>query len=279
MEITLEKIELVRDRTGVSYKEAKDALEAADGSIVDAIISLEENVEGVEATRSTEKAGGRKEAMMAKIKDIVAKGNVSKIIITKDDKTVLNIPLTAGLVGAVLAPWGIIAGALAAFGTKCKIEFLKDDGTTVDLSGKAGDFVENAKEKGNEVYQTVREKAPQSFDDIKAKGQEVYQSVKEKAPASLDELKTKGQEVYQSVKEKAPGSLDELKTRGQEAFEKARETASDVADKAKSKIKRGVDDIEDLDFDDIKEELGEAIDEVVEKAEEVVDEAVEEIKE
>ena len=28
MEITLEKIELVKDRTGVSYKEAKEALEA-----------------------------------------------------------------------------------------------------------------------------------------------------------------------------------------------------------------------------------------------------------
>ena len=32
MEITLEKIELVKDRTGVSYKEAKEALEVADGS-------------------------------------------------------------------------------------------------------------------------------------------------------------------------------------------------------------------------------------------------------
>ena len=43
MEITLEKIELVKDRTGVSYKEAKDALEAADGSVVDAIINIEES--------------------------------------------------------------------------------------------------------------------------------------------------------------------------------------------------------------------------------------------
>ena len=45
MEITLEKIELVKDRTGVSYKEAKEALEAADGSVVDAIISIEENID------------------------------------------------------------------------------------------------------------------------------------------------------------------------------------------------------------------------------------------
>ena len=42
MEITLEKIELVKDRTGVTYKEAKEALEQADGNVVEAIISLEE---------------------------------------------------------------------------------------------------------------------------------------------------------------------------------------------------------------------------------------------
>ena len=43
MEITLEKIELVKDRTGVSYKEAKEALEAAEGSVVDAIIAIEDS--------------------------------------------------------------------------------------------------------------------------------------------------------------------------------------------------------------------------------------------
>ena len=45
MEITLEKIELVKDRTGVSYKEAKEALEDADGSVVDAIINIEESID------------------------------------------------------------------------------------------------------------------------------------------------------------------------------------------------------------------------------------------
>ena len=40
MEITLEKIELVKDRTGVSYAEAKAALEKAGGSVVDAIIMI-----------------------------------------------------------------------------------------------------------------------------------------------------------------------------------------------------------------------------------------------
>ena len=46
MEITLEKIELVRDRTGVTYREAKEALEATDGNVVEAIIAIEESVDG-----------------------------------------------------------------------------------------------------------------------------------------------------------------------------------------------------------------------------------------
>ena len=34
MEITLEKIELVKDRTGVSYAEAKEALEGKTGTVI-----------------------------------------------------------------------------------------------------------------------------------------------------------------------------------------------------------------------------------------------------
>lgn len=41
MDITLEKVELVKDRMGCSYAEAKWALEKADGSVVDAIIEIE----------------------------------------------------------------------------------------------------------------------------------------------------------------------------------------------------------------------------------------------
>lgn len=44
MDITLEKIELVKDRTGATYSEAKEALESANGSVVDAVIAIEENI-------------------------------------------------------------------------------------------------------------------------------------------------------------------------------------------------------------------------------------------
>jgi NACalpha-BTF3-like transcription factor len=37
-EITLEKIDIVRERTGANYSEAKEALEACEGNVVDALI-------------------------------------------------------------------------------------------------------------------------------------------------------------------------------------------------------------------------------------------------
>ena len=60
MEITLEKIELVKDRTGVSYREAKEALEEANGSVVDAIINIEESMDYINAHEEDEerKEGG-----------------------------------------------------------------------------------------------------------------------------------------------------------------------------------------------------------------------------
>lgn len=38
----LEKIDLIRERTKASYREAKEALEAADGDVLEAVVRLEE---------------------------------------------------------------------------------------------------------------------------------------------------------------------------------------------------------------------------------------------
>lgn len=188
MEITLEKIELVKDRTGVTYKEAKEALEATDGNVVDAIIQIEEGINQKKGFKPSEKS----EELVSKIKEIVGKGNVRRIIVKKDDEILLNIPLNAGIVGAIVAPWGIIAGVVASFGFNCVIEFQKEDGSAVDLTSKAGEYYEVVKEKGTEVYEGIKEK-----------GQEAYEGISEKAPGVYENIKDKSTEVFQKVKEKA----------------------------------------------------------------------------
>ena len=85
--------------------------------------------------------------IVEKVKDLVKKGNVSRIFVKKDDEVVLNLPLNAGIatgiVGVFAAPWALLAAAITTIGFDCKVEIQKTDGTLVDISGKT--IVENIK--------------------------------------------------------------------------------------------------------------------------------------
>ncbi|MCR4804833.1 MAG: DUF4342 domain-containing protein, partial [Clostridia bacterium] len=144
MEITLEKIELVKDRTGVGYKEAKEALEKTEGSVVDAIILIEDTID--ESSKEGEK---KNIAIMDAIKDAVHKGNVSKIVIKKGEEIIMNLPVNIGIIGTVLFPWAAIGGCIAALGTKCSIELVKEDGSVVNVSEKATSAFETVKDKSS----------------------------------------------------------------------------------------------------------------------------------
>ena len=58
------------------------------------------------------------EGLIAKIKELIHEGNVTRIIIKNDEgRTLIEIPLTIGVVGIALAPvWAAVGaiGALAA---------------------------------------------------------------------------------------------------------------------------------------------------------------------
>jgi len=62
------------------------------------------------------------EDLLKKIKELIKEGNVRKITI-KDRKgqTLLVIPLTVGVIGALIAPVLAAVGALAAIITECTI--------------------------------------------------------------------------------------------------------------------------------------------------------------
>ena len=70
--------------------------------------------------------------MVAKVKELVRKGNIRRIAIQNEEgKTLIEIPLTLGVVGAVLLPVWAALGALAALVTNCTIvvEKLEDENT------------------------------------------------------------------------------------------------------------------------------------------------------
>lgn len=60
--------------------------------------------------------------LIKKIKELIHKGNVTRIIVKSEkDETLLDMPVTVGLIGALLAPWVAALGVIAALVTRCKI--------------------------------------------------------------------------------------------------------------------------------------------------------------
>ena len=55
------------------------------------------------------------------ITQIVHEGNVRRVIIKQDGRTVVEFPITVGVIGTVFAPMLAAAGALAAVLTDCTI--------------------------------------------------------------------------------------------------------------------------------------------------------------
>ena len=62
------------------------------------------------------------EQLIEKVKEIINEGNVRKIIIKdKNGHIVLQLPITFGVIGIVLAPMLAAVGAVAAMLTECSI--------------------------------------------------------------------------------------------------------------------------------------------------------------
>lgn len=73
-----------------------------------------------QSTETTFKVKG--EELLKKVKELIREGNVRRITIKdKKGKTIIVIPLTIGVVGAVLAPVLAAIGAIAALVSECTI--------------------------------------------------------------------------------------------------------------------------------------------------------------
>lgn len=130
MKITLEQIDELRKRANVGYKDAKDALEKFDGDMVDALAYLdgEKKINSSCVNRSN---------IFGAVKKMISKGNKIKLKITKNDNTILNVPITIVVLVAVLTspilPFYLAAIVLAVF-TGCKIRFINENGADYPIN-------------------------------------------------------------------------------------------------------------------------------------------------
>ena len=62
------------------------------------------------------------EQLVDLVKKLLHEGNVRRVVIKQNDRTIVEFPLTVGVIGTVLAPVVAAVAALAAVLTECTIE-------------------------------------------------------------------------------------------------------------------------------------------------------------
>lgn len=195
MTVTLEQVDQVRERTGVTYKEAKDALENTGGDVLEAIVYLETK-EQKGFSDSFSEMGNE---VIEVLRDLIKKGNVTRIILEREEKVVLDIPVAAGAIGVLLFTPAMAAGIIAALVAGCELKIIKDNGEIIDIRDIAEETLSKVKDTAEDAYSHVKD----SVDDLKAKmNKEEVEESDEDAPEAKVEVEIKDEESEEIIEEK-----------------------------------------------------------------------------
>jgi len=74
------------------------------------------------------------EQLLSKVKELLHEGNVRRIIIKQEGRTIMEFPLTIGVVGVVAAPILVAIGAISALIAQCSIEVIRSEIPTASFT-------------------------------------------------------------------------------------------------------------------------------------------------
>ena len=101
---------------------------------------------------------GFTDALLARVRRLIQKGNVTRLVVRRRDKVLLNISLNTGIVGGLIgvaaAPWALVVAAVAAAGMDCRIDLVRDDGNIIEVGGTVA---KTAKDIGRAVEDKARD--------------------------------------------------------------------------------------------------------------------------
>ena len=106
--------------------------------------------------------------IVEKVKDLVRKGNVSRIVVRRGEQELLNISVNAGLVGGAVAflaaKWVLLAGVLATVGFGCSVEVIKNDGEVVNVLNE--DDAKKARDMAADAVKNVKDTVRGAVNDF-----------------------------------------------------------------------------------------------------------------
>lgn len=65
---------------------------------------------------------GDAQTLLSRLKELIHEGNVRRVVVKHDGRTIAEFPLTAGVVAAVIAPVLAAVGAIVALVKDCTLE-------------------------------------------------------------------------------------------------------------------------------------------------------------
>lgn len=153
MNIGIEQIDEMRNRTNCSYQEAKELLEKHDGDLIDAIVEFEKMHGNKQKKTSSEK----NRSFGKKVKELVHKGFINRFVIEKEENTILNIPVNVLILAVIITMpliwiYPIIFIAIYLMGYKIRLR--KEKGQEVDIN----EFMDEIGSKVRTATDKMREK-------------------------------------------------------------------------------------------------------------------------
>lgn len=153
---TMQDIEVIRRKSGISYNEAVSLLKYHNGSLSQALLDLEKNGRILEHDAAAEEAGGRKR------KNIFQTLYRFRLKIKKDDITILNLSILFLLIALLFSPWIVVFGLVCALvlGYRIRLDRRSREFEHISLE----DTIKNA---GENIKHTVDSLIRESEEDAK----------------------------------------------------------------------------------------------------------------
>ena len=196
-QITIETVDQVLDRLPyATYKEAREALIKTDGNVLDAIIYIESGQKdmGFENKKESirrfgENISQESEKIRGQLGDLFKKTTVVRIIVEKEGKVMLNIPLTIGVLGVAAMPVLSLLGLSAAVLSKYSVLITDEaSGESVDMGSLTPEKLEILKEIIFNSFEDIRETFKKSKDEDEDDSSDdiIYELIKEEDPKKED---------------------------------------------------------------------------------------------
>ena len=207
---TIEDIELLRKKSGISYQEAVALLDYHNGSLTRALIDLEKHGK-IRETNEEEKEGNRhmsenngKNGTKEKALNILQKLYRSRVKIRKGETTIVNLSVLFAALCLLLAPHMTIAGVIVSMilGYQFSFTGMDQDFASDNLEKMVKSAAQNAKSSVSSVVHTISGEAKE-----KQKKQEPAQSTDSPSAAAAEPVREKAVKETESGDENPAESI------------------------------------------------------------------------